>query len=145
MSPDVAPPRLTPLVLPGAPGDGRAPVRIFLGTEPAQHRAQRVFCYALEQVRDRTRRYELYCMSALPGFDTRAWRTGFTNYRFAIPALAGGAGKALYNDVDQVYTQDPAELFDADLGAHGYLALSVHDTAVMLLDCARMATVMRRA
>lgn len=134
-------PRIIPLVLPGAAGDTRAPVRIFVGTEPAQHRPWRVFCHALEQVRDRTRRYEVYRMSALPGFCTQTWRTGFTNYRFAIPALAGGSGRALYNDVDQVWTADPAPLFDAPLGGAGYLALSVQDTAVMLLDCARMARV----
>lgn len=134
-------PRIEPIVLPGAASDPRAPVRIFLGTEPAQHRAERVFCYSIERVRDRSRRYEIYRMSALPGFDMRAWRTGFTNYRFAVPALAGRVGCALYNDVDQIYTADPAGLFDLPMDGHGYLALSVHDTAVMLIDCARMAGV----
>jgi uncharacterized protein len=135
------PARIVPLVLPGTPGDTRAPVRIFLGTEPAQYRAERVFCHALERIRDRTRRYEIYRMSGLAGFATRAWRTGFTNYRFAVPALAGATGRALYNDVDQIYTADPAGLFDMPLHGRGYLALSPEDTAVMLLDCARMAAV----
>jgi hypothetical protein len=80
-------------------------------------------------------------MKELVGFDRQGWLTGFTNYRFAIPHFAAGCGKAIYNDVDQVYLGDPGELFDVDLGEHGFLALSDRDTAVMLIDCARMASV----
>ncbi len=119
----------------------KQPVRIFLGTEPAQYRAERVFFWSIEQVRDPSRIYEIYLMKDLAGFDRRRWLTGFTNYRLAIPHFAGGFGKAIYNDVDQVYLGDPGELFDADLGEHGFLALTDHDTAVMLIDCARMASV----
>ena len=119
----------------------KPPVRIFLGTEPAQYRAERVFFWSIEQVRDPSRIYEIYLMKDLVGFDRRRWLTGFTNYRLAIPDFAGGFGKAIYNDVDQVYLGDPGELFDADLGQHGFLALTDHDTAVMLIDCARMASV----
>ncbi len=140
--PDEAPavPEIAPVVLEARPGAPQAPaVRIFLGTEPAQHRAERIFFYSLEQVRDPQRRYEIYRMSGLPGFEQRGWRTGFTNYRFAIPDLAGRQGRAIYNDVDQIYTADPAELFDQPMGEHGYLALRPEDTAVMLIDCARMA------
>jgi len=119
----------------------KPPVRIFVGTEPAQYRAERVFFWSIEQVRDPGRIYEIHLMKDLVGFDRRGWLTGFTNYRLAIPHLAGGSGKAIYNDVDQVYLGDPGELFDLDLGEHGFLALSDHDTAVMLIDCARMASV----
>ncbi|MET0485201.1 MAG: hypothetical protein ABW216_05855, partial [Candidatus Rokuibacteriota bacterium] len=77
----------------------------------------------------------------LPGFDRRGWRTGFTNYRFAIPELAGRHGRAIYNDVDQIYLADPGLLFDLDMGPHGYLAISPEDTSVMLIDCAGMAPV----
>jgi mitochondrial fission protein ELM1 len=119
----------------------KPPVRIFLGTEPDQYRAERVFFWSIEQVRDPGRIYEIYLMKELIGFDRRKWLTGFTNYRFAIPDFAGRCGKAIYNDVDQVYLADPGEFFDVDLGEHGFLALSDHDTAVMLMDCARMASV----
>src|SRR5262249_29464868 len=119
----------------------KPPVRIFLGTEPGQYRAERVFCWSIEQVRDPSRVYEIFLMKELTGFDRRGWLTGFTNYRFAVPHFAGGAGRAIYNDADQIYLADPAELFDNDLGPHGFLALSDRDTAVMLIDCARMATV----
>ncbi len=133
-------PIITPVVLDAQPGSPEAPaVRIFLGTQPEQYRAERIFFYSLQRVRDPNRRYEVYRMTGLPGFEQRGWRTGFTNYRFAIPYLAGCHGKAIYTDVDQIFTADPAELFDQHMGEHGYLALSPQDTAVMLIDCERMA------
>src|ERR1043166_1955822 len=125
----------------GVPRSPKPPVRIFLGTEPGQHRAERVFFWSIEQVRDPGRIYEIHLMKELAGFDRRGWLTGFTNYRFAIPHFAAGSGKAIYNDVDQVYLGDPGELFDVDLGEHGFLARSDEDTSVMLIDCARMASV----
>ena len=128
------------------PGKGKPPVRIFVGTEPAQYRAERIMIWSIEQVRDKSRVYEIYLMKDLVGFNRRLWLTGFTNYRFAIPHFAGNQGKAIYNDVDQIYLSDPAELFDRDIGGHGFLAISNGtqarvpcDTSVMLIDCARMA------
>ena len=88
------------------------PVRIFLGTEEGQYRAERVFVWSVLQVRDPGRVYEIHLMKNVAGFDRRGWRTGFTCYRFAIPDFAGRTGKAIYNDVDQIYLADPALLFD---------------------------------
>jgi len=123
------------------PASAQPPVRIFLGTEPAQHRAERVFIWSIERVRDPGRVYEIWLMKRLRGFRSEGWTTGFTNYRFAIPHFAGGAGRAIYNDVDQIYLSDPAELFDHPLDGHGFLAIAADDSSVMLLDCARMARV----
>jgi len=130
------------------PGPGRTkpPVRIFIGTEPSQYRAERVMIWSIEQVRDKSRTYEVYLMKDLVGFNRRLWLTGFTNYRFAIPHFAGNHGRAIYNDVDQIYLSDPAELFDRDIGGHGFMSIANDpqakipvDTSVMLIDCARMA------
>jgi mitochondrial fission protein ELM1 len=129
----------------GVSASPKPPVRIFLGTEEAQHRAERVFFWSIEQVRDPSRTYEIHLMKNLTGFDRKSWRTGFTNYRFAIPDLAGGAGKAIYNDVDQIYLADPALMFDLDMNGHGYLAISAKDTSVMLIDCERMRPIWNRA
>jgi hypothetical protein len=115
------------------------PVRIFLGSEPAQHRAERVFVWSVEQSRDPARRYEIFIMRGLDGFQQRGWTTGFTNYRFAIPHLCDGRGRAIYNDVDQIYCADPGQLYDRELGPHGFLAVAPDDPSVMLLDCERMA------
>ena len=119
-------------------------MRIFLGTEEAQYRAERIFFYSIEQVRDPARTYEIYLMKNVRGFDRRRWRTGFTNYRYAIPDFAGRVGKAIYNDVDQIYLADPALLFDLEMGEHGYLAISASDTSVMLIDCERMWPIWNR-
>jgi mitochondrial fission protein ELM1 len=116
-------------------------VRIFVGTEPGQYRSERVFIWSIEQARNPARTYEIYLMKDLVGFDRRRWLTGFTNYRFAIPELAGGEGRAIYNDVDQIYLGDPAELFDLEMEDHGFLSINDRDTSVMLIDCLRMAEV----
>lgn len=118
----------------------KPPVRIFLGTEPVHARAERVFIWSIQKHRDPARVYDIYLMKDLTGFDRRGWLTGFTNYRFAIPHFAEGVGRAIYNDVDQIYLADPGALFDTELAEHGFLALSDRDTSVMLLDCTRMAS-----
>jgi len=117
----------------------KPPVRIYLGTQPAQYKAERVFIWSIMQVRDPSRVYEIYLMKCLGGFRSRFWLTGFTNYRFAIPHFAGGTGRAIYNDVDQIYLKDPAELFDLPMAEHGYLSVHAGDISVALLDCEKMA------
>jgi mitochondrial fission protein ELM1 len=132
------------IVLPVRPGvrpSGKPPVRIFLGTEPAQFRPERVFAWSVEKVRDPGRVYEIHLMKDLAGYRKRFWTTSFTNYRFAVPHYAGRRGRALYNDEDQIYLADPGALFDLDMAGHGYLTISDRDTAVMLIDCERMADV----
>lgn len=126
---------------PGVTPSTAPPVRIFVGTEPAQYRAERVFVWSVCKVRDPARAYEIHLMKDLAGFDRRGWKTGFTNYRYAVPALTGNAGRAIYNDVDQIYLSDPAELFDMDMHGKGVLGIDDRETSVMLIDCARMAEV----
>ena len=58
--------------------DGVAPcakpaVRIYLGTETAQYKAERVFIWSIEKVRDPCRVYEIYLMKHLFGFRSRFW------------------------------------------------------------------------
>ncbi|MFP4335630.1 MAG: ELM1/GtrOC1 family putative glycosyltransferase [Wenzhouxiangella sp.] len=117
------------------------PVRIYLGTERGQFRAERIFIWSIEKHRDPSRIYEIYLMRDLAGFRRRFWLTGFTNYRFAIPAFAGYQGRAIYNDADQVYLKDPAELFDTPMDNAGFLSINDRDTSVMLIDCHRMRDV----
>ena len=73
----------------------RPPVRIFLGTEASQWRAERVFLWSVTRFGDPARDYEVHRMADLSGFDPRRWTTGFTLYRFAIPTLAGATGRAM--------------------------------------------------
>ena len=118
------------------PGSELAPVRMFLGTEPSQWRAERVFLWSVGRFADPRRRYEITRMANLPDFDTRGWTTGFTNYRFGIPDFCEGVGRAIYNDVDQIYLADAGLLFDLPLAPHGFLARSDSETSVMMMDCA---------
>jgi len=126
---------------PDAPPSDRPPVEIYLGTEPAQYRANRVFGWSIEKVRDPGREVRIHLMSELPGFNRRGWTTGFTNFRFAIPAFQEERGRAIYNDEDQIYLTDPGVLFDHDLGEAAHLSISDTESSVMLIDCERMAKV----
>lgn len=128
---------------PGVAASELPPVRIFLGTEPGQYRATRVFVWSVMKHRDPARAYEIHLMSDLAGIARVGWKTGFTNYRYAIPALAGETGRAIYNDVDQIYLSDPAELFDLEMAGKGVLAISVKENSVMLIDCDAMAPLWR--
>ncbi|PZQ19175.1 MAG: hypothetical protein DI565_01985 [Ancylobacter novellus] len=123
---------------PGVSASTKPPVRIFLGTEPLQARAERVFVWSVLKTRDPGRAYEIHLMKNLRGFDRTGWTTGFTNYRFAIPTLAGGQGRAIYNDVDQIYLADPSELFDLDMGDASILCVEEDETSVALMDAAKM-------
>jgi len=107
----------------GARPSPKPPVRIYLGSEASQFRPERVFVWSIEQVRDPGRVYEIHMMKELAGFDRSRWTTGFTNYRFAIPHFAAG-GRAIYNDEDQIYLTDPAELFDLEMGDKGFHGFS---------------------
>ena len=122
----------------GVEPNGKPPVRIFLGTENAQFRAERVFVWSVLQVRDPARVYDIYLMKDVKGFDRSTWKTGFTNYRYAIPTWAGGKGRAIYNDVDQIYLADPGELFDMEMNGAGMLGITERETSVMLIDCEKM-------
>ncbi len=131
--------RLDPL--PGHLPNGKPTVRIFVGTEPRQYRAERVLVWSIMKVRDPARAYEIRLLKDLEGIDRTGWTTGFTNYRYAIPALAGGTGRAIYNDVDQLYLADPAEMFDIDMKDAGVASITERENSVMVIDCARMAGV----
>lgn len=130
---------------PGVTPDQRPPVRIFIGAEPGQNRAERVLVWSILKHRNPARAYEIYLMKDLAGFARRYWKTGFTNYRYAIPEFAGKSGRAIYNDADQVYLADPAELFDQPMGAAGVLSIDDRETSVLLLDAERMADVWPKA
>ena len=125
----------------GSRASAKPPVRIFIGTEAAQFRAERTLLWSIKRHRDPERRYEIYLMKDIAGFHRLRWLTGFTNYRYAIPEFAGFQGRAIYNDADQIYLDDPAKLFDTDMKEHGVLSIHDHDTSVMLIDCARMASI----
>lgn len=115
-------------------------VRIFVASESAHFRAERVFVWALRQVRNPARRYEIYLLKDLAGFDRMARVAPLDQYANALFALAGGQGRAIFNQVNQVYLKDPGLLFDVALAEKEGLRLSATDASVLLLDCDRLAS-----
>ena len=125
-------------VVKGVKPNNKPTVRIFLGTEAGQFRAERVFVWSVMKERDPARVYEIYLMKNLKGYDRSGWKTGFTNYRYGIPSMGNGKGRAIYNDVDQIYLADPGEMFDLDMGGAGVLSITERENSVMLIDCEKM-------
>lgn len=121
------------------------PVKIYVGTEPAQHRAARVLVWSIYKNRNPERQYEIFLMEDLAGFSRKGWKTGFTAYRYAIPEFADYQGRAIYNDVDQIYLDDPGKLFDQPMHNKAVLALDSIDTSVMLMNCAALNGLWSRA
>ncbi|MCZ6581010.1 MAG: hypothetical protein O6840_05225, partial [Nitrospirae bacterium] len=58
---------------PGTKPNGKPPVRIFLGTESVQYRAERIFVWSVKKVRDPARLYEIYLLNNLKGIDRTGW------------------------------------------------------------------------
>ncbi|HKX45195.1 MAG TPA: PqqD family peptide modification chaperone [Planctomycetota bacterium] len=136
------------------PQNGRAhakalePVRIFVGTDPKQKRAE----IALEESirRTITGPYEITWMNhglgglwadwkigrergKLPLNGDAGWATEFTGYRFAVPEAAGFRGRAIYLDVDMLALRDLRELFDSEMPRPWMTTPNC--TSVILVDC----------
>ena len=132
-------------------------VRAYVGTDRSQLLAVAVLEHS---IRRHTRRQLQVCPLIDLGLpeprDIRQGsRTNFSFARFAIPELAGHAGKALYLDADMLVFRDIGELWDIPLkGATVAIQEGVPDHAVshqkagapktrvkqcsvMLIDCAR--------
>jgi Glycosyl transferase family 8 len=132
--------------------------RIFVGTDRSQLLAVKVLEYSIRK--HASIQVEVTPMLNLPLPEPKdprqGARTGFSFARFAIPALAGYEGRALYLDADMLVFKDLAPLWRTpfegakviiqdDLPAHarrgnhvGAPATRIKQSAVMLLDCAAL-------
>ena len=130
--------RLAPL--PGTTASNKPPVRIFVGTEPAQFRAERVFVWSIKKHRDPARAYEIYLMSDLEGFDRSTWKTGFTQYRYARPGTRRISRVARFTTTStrSISRIRPSSSISI-CAARRYLSINDKETSVMLLDCAKLA------
>ena len=134
-------------------------VRVFVGTDRSQLLAVAVLEHS---IRRHTRRQVQVCplidLDLPEPRDIRQGsRTNFSFARFAIPELAGYAGKALYLDADMLVFRDIGELWDIPLEGRsvaiqegvpdhaishekaGAPKARVKQCSVMLIDCARTA------
>ncbi len=120
----------------------KQPVRIYVGTESKRCRTERLFVWSLLQVRDPARCYEIYLMKDLEGFERRGWSTAYSGYRYAVPTFTNGEGRAIYNDITQIYFNDPAELFDCDMNGVAILGDDNSTSSMMLLDCQKLSEIL---
>ena len=79
--------------------------------------------------------------SAFSGWRTDEWATPFSGFRWAVPALCGFAGKAIYMDSDVILQADIAELWAQEF-APTKVVMAKGKTAawrycVSLFDCER--------
>jgi hypothetical protein len=124
------------------------PIRIFCGADRSQWLAWRVFEHSVRRHTARAVEVKLIdnALAPLPADPRHAPYTEFSFARFAIPALCGHAGKAVYMDSDMLVFADIGELWDTPLdgakvgievGSRAQSEVGKH-AAVMLLDCAAL-------
>jgi hypothetical protein len=133
-----------------------APIRVFVGTDESQTVAARVLEFTIRK--HASRPVEFVHLDAvdvpLPRDAANQPRTAFSFKRFAIPALCGYRGRALYLDADMIVFDDIALLWDLPMDSHEVLctwqpeapeAWRHHESfqtgrqmSVLLLDCARL-------
>jgi hypothetical protein len=123
-----------------------APARIFIGTDPSQAIACKLLQFSMR--RHTAMPLEFDTMESVrwpvPADPRNHPRTEFSFHRFAIPRLAGYAGRALYVDADMLVFRDLRELWEIPFGDATVLHAPSSDPkrpkqfSVMLLDCDRL-------
>jgi hypothetical protein len=133
-------------------------IRIFVGADRSQALAVPVLEHSIK--RNTAAHVEVVPMLDLavpkPRDPRNGQRTGFSFSRFCIPALAGYRGKAIYMDADMLVFGDIVELWnlpmdgakvliqkevkfsDLTTGKPGAPHKRINQSAVMVLDCARL-------
>jgi hypothetical protein len=127
----------------------REPVRVFVGTDARQHRAELALEYSIRK--HTTGPVEIVWMDHRRGGLWGAWDIGrqrgrvriepgpgwateFTCFRFALPEAAGFRGRAIYLDSDMLVVGDLRELFERDMPKPWLKTANC--PATMLIDCA---------
>lgn len=73
------------------------------------------------------------------GWNAKSWRTPFTGFRWALPAVCNYEGRAIYTDSDFIFVADIAELWNQPIP---HMALVRNptgkiSTSCILFDCAK--------
>ena len=96
-------------------------IRLFVGTDPQQHIAER----ALEaSVRANTSQpVDIHwCRQGDPGWQwgglADGWATPFSRFRWFVPQVCGFEGRGIYMDCDQLVLGDLSELWEWPIPAH---------------------------
>jgi hypothetical protein len=124
------------------------PIRVFCGGDRSQWLAYQVLAHSIRRHsrRDVEIRNIDNGVAPAPADPRNAPYTNFSFARFAIPALCGHAGHAIYLDSDMLVFADIGELWDTPMdGARIAIEIGSRQAAggkkqaaVMLLDCAAL-------
>ena len=127
-----------------------SPVRVFIGTDDTQAVPTAVLKHSILSRTDAAVEFTELC-NLQTGLEDRFY-TGFSFYRWGIPAFCDFAGRALYLDADIVVLCDIRELWDMPLGNRSHLCrprppfrfrrwaierLGGAYASVMVIDCER--------
>lgn len=120
-------------------------IRVFIGAAPNHDDAesQMVLEYTLRKYASEPVEITWLMLSRDPtspfyGWDTSAWATPFSGFRYAVPALCGFKGRGIYMDSDVIERADIAELWNRPIHpACDVVARSASRLCVSLWDCER--------
>lgn len=123
-------------------------IRVFCGGDRSQQLPYRVLAHSMRRQTSRPLQIQAIdnAIAPLPDDPRHAPYTEFSFARFAIPALCGHAGRAIYMDSDMLLFADIGELWDTpmhgakiaiEIGSRNQADRGKH-AAVMLLDCAAL-------
>lgn len=111
-------------------------IRIFIATQPLQERAHKVLIHSIRSHTNTPIDIRLMCLGE-PGFDD--WHgktpTGFTMFRFAVPALCNFQGMAIILDPDMLVLGDIAELATYYSPGHWCKFNGPEGDCVSVIDC----------
>ena len=128
--------------------DQNETIRIFCGGDRSQQLPFKVFAYSVARHTQRAVEVRTIdnALAPIPDDPRHKPYTEFSFARFAIPALCGHQGRAVYMDSDMLVFADIGELWDTDTegaaiaierGSRSQADQGKH-AAVMLLDCAKL-------
>jgi hypothetical protein len=107
-------------------------IRVFIATGPRWAEHEPVLEYSIRSNTDAP--VEITWMRVGENDLVGHGCTGFTNFRYAIPRLAGGIGFGIYLDIDMLLLADIAELW-AYRKPGAWVCLKDGTTEVSVIDC----------
>lgn len=117
-------------------------IRLFVGCAAGfDAESQAVLEYSVRSLTSRDVAIEWMHQAASgpwSGWQTANWRTPFTGYRWALPAVCAFTGKAIYCDSDFIFRADIGELWDQDVPGVALVrnATGKLTTSCILFNCA---------
>lgn len=121
-------------------------IKLFVGTDPNGHDAESLMVLEHSARKVTTGPLEITWMrmshdKSSPwyvgpgGWDTSRWATPFSGFRWAIPAVCGYRGKAVYTDSDMIILKDLRDLWNLDVAGYWGAIKNPGRTCVTLWNC----------